>query len=129
MTTVYIVDDDDSVRSALTRLIRSADMQVDSFAGVEAFLNSDTIDEKGCVIADISMPGIEGLALPELLQQRGVSIPVIFVTAYDSHEARSEARRVKAAGYFRKPVDDQALLDAIAWALSGQDQSSKTAEL
>jgi FixJ family two-component response regulator len=70
-----------------------------------------------CVIADIRMPETSGLELPVLLAKQGTRIPVIFVTAYDTEENRLEARRVGAAGFFRKPVDGQALLDAIAWAV------------
>ena len=61
-----------------------------------------------CVIADIRIPEISGLELPALLAKRGIRLPVIFVTAYDTDENRVEARRVRAAGFFRKPVDGQA---------------------
>jgi FixJ family two-component response regulator len=65
------------------------------------------------------MPGISGFELPGLLARAGHHVPVIFVTAHDTPETRQRAQSVGAAGYFRKPVDDQALLDAIAWAIGG----------
>jgi FixJ family two-component response regulator len=95
-------------------------MQPRTFASVEDFLRSDFTDENACVISDIQMPGTNGLELPALLARAGHRVPVIFVTAHDTPETRCRAQSTGAAGYFRKPVDDQALLDAIAWAISGK---------
>ena len=117
-TQVYIVDDEPSVCTAYARLVRSAKMQPRTFASVEDFMRSDFTDENACVISDIQMPGTSGLDLPGLLARAGRQLPVIFVTAHDTRETRDRAQSAGAAGYFRKPVDDQALLDAIAWALS-----------
>ena len=116
---VYIVDDEPSVCTAYTRLTHSAKMESRTFESVEAFMQADVSDENACVICDVRMPGKSGLELPELLVRAGRHLPVIFVTAHDTEETRAIAQRVGAAAYFRKPVDDQALLDAIAWALSG----------
>ncbi len=115
--TVYIVDDDESVRRALSRLIRAAGLHPEVFANVEEFVALETLAEHACVVADVRMHGTGGLVLPELLAQRDARLPVIFVTAQDTDATRAEAKRVGAAGYFRKPVDDQALIDAIRWAL------------
>ncbi len=117
---VYIVDDEPSVCVAYARLVRSARMQARTFASVEDFMRSDITDENACVISDIQMPGISGLDLPAQLASSGRRMPVIFVTAHDSAEMRHRAQSAGASGYFRKPVDDQALLDAIVWAISGQ---------
>ena len=117
---VYIVEDEPSVATAYARLVRSAKMQPRTFASVEDFLRSDFTDENACVISDIQMPGTNGLDLPSLLARAGHRVPVIFVTAHDTPETRCRAQSAGAAGYFRKPVDDQALLDAIAWAISGK---------
>src|SRR4051794_23921508 len=116
---VYIVDDEPSVCTAYARLVRSAKMNPRAFASVEDFMRSDFSDENACVISDIHMPGTSGLDLPALLARAGRRLPVIFVTAYDTAETRDCAQSAGAAAYFRKPVDDQALLDAIAWVLSG----------
>lgn len=115
---IYIVDDEPSVCTAYARLVRSAKMEARTFPSVEKFLATDVSDENACLICDVAMPGISGLDLPCLLARAGRRLPVIFVTAHDTAETRAIAQRVGAAGYFRKPVDDQALLDAIAWALS-----------
>lgn len=117
---VYIVDDEPSICTAYARLVRSAKMQPRTFASVEDFMRSDFEDENACVVSDVQFPGKSGLDLPVLLGRAGHHLPVIFVTAHDTAETRDLAQRFGAAGYFRKPVDDQALLDAIAWAISGQ---------
>lgn len=117
---VYIVDDEPSICTAYARLVRSAKMQPRTFASVEELLRSDFTDENACVVSDVQFPGKSGLELPVLLGRAGHHLPVIFVTAHDTPETRDLAQRFGAAGYFRKPVDDQALLDAIVWALSGQ---------
>lgn len=116
---IYIVDDEPSVCVAYARLARSARMQPRTFASVEEFIRSEFTDINACVISDIQMPGISGLDLPGLLARAGHHLPVIFVTAHDTSDIRDRAQSAGAAAYFCKPVDDQALLDAIAWALSG----------
>ena len=120
---VYIVDNEPSVCTAYARLVRSAKMEPHTFASVEDLVRADPSDVNACVVSDIQMPGLSGLDLPALLTRGGHQLPVIFVTAHDTPETRARAQSVGAAGYFRKPVDDQALLDAIAWALSGQSAS------
>jgi FixJ family two-component response regulator len=119
---VYIVDDEPSVSTAYSRLFRSAMMQPHVFASVEEFIAADFPDDNGCVISDVWMPGVSGLDLPGLLARVGRHLPVIFVTAHDTPETRDLAQRAGAVAYFRKPVDDQALLDAVEWAL-GQKHS------
>ncbi len=117
---VYIVDDEPSVCTAYARLIRSAKMVPRTFSSVEEFLGSDFSDDNACIISDVQMPGASGLELPRLLDRAEHHLPIIFVTAHDTPETRERARRVGAAAYFRKPVDDLALLDAITLALRGQ---------
>ncbi|MDB6153318.1 MAG: DNA-binding response regulator [Chthoniobacteraceae bacterium] len=122
---LFIVDDEPSLRTAYARLARSAKMEPRAFGSVEEFMEAELSDDKACVICDGRMLGKSGLELPELLARAGRHLPVIFVTAHDTPEARAIAHRVGAAGYFSKPVDDQALLDAVAWALSGLADSTQ----
>jgi len=117
---VYIVDDEPSVCTAYARLARSAKMQPHTFASVEDFMRAEFSDENSCVVSDVQFPGKSGLELPVMLDRAGHHLPVIFVTAHDTPETRDLAQRIGGAGYFRKPVDDQALLDAIVWAISSQ---------
>lgn len=114
------------MREAYARLMRSAGLLPRTFASVEEFLDAEWTSHAACVVADVRMPGVSGLDLPGLLQRHRRSVPVIFVTAHDTEETRILASRVGAAGYFRKPVDDQALLDAIEWALSHGHEIKRT---
>ncbi len=123
--TVYIVDDDPSVRQALARLVQSAGMRAEVFETVPALVGLARLAEAACVIADIRLPDVSGLELPGLLARHGHRPPVIFVTAYDNEQHREAARRSGAAGFFRKPVDGQALLDAIAWAFEATKNGTK----
>jgi FixJ family two-component response regulator len=114
---VYIVDDDPGVRKALCRLMRSAGIDCDAFASGAEFLSRFDRGEHGCVLLDYHMRGGDGPEVLGAMAQAGLSLPVIILSAHDDAEMRKRARRLGAAGFFRKPVDDQALLDAIAWAL------------
>jgi FixJ family two-component response regulator len=118
MSRIYIIDDDASVHRALARLLRSAGFETRTFATVDAFTASGIDSGSGCVLADVRMPGCDGLELPERLRRLGCQLPVIFLSAQDTDTTRAAARRAGAAGFFRKPVDDQALIDAIEWALA-----------
>lgn len=120
---IYILDDDDSVRRALGRLIRSEGMESEAFASGETFLAQLPNDAEGCVVMDIRMLGLTGHDVQRLLRARGHKIPVIALSAQDDDEARNRARDLGAVAFFRKPVDDQALLDSIHWLLGGRTQS------
>jgi FixJ family two-component response regulator len=114
---IYIVDDDGSVRKALGRLIGSERLSFETFASGETFLASLPPDADGCVVLDIRMPGLTGHDVLEALRSRGQKIPAIALSAQDDEEAHRRARDLGAVAFFRKPVDDQALLDSIRWAM------------
>jgi len=116
-TPVCIIDDDESVRRAFERLLVSAGFPARTFRDSAAFLHSDAVATGICVISDVKMHGMTGLELQRRLLANGVRVSMIFVTAHDTPEARKEAREAGAIAYFRKPVDDQALIDAILWGL------------
>lgn len=114
---VYLVDDDASVRKGLGRLLRAAGYDVQVLASAEAFLSLLPIESGGCAILDARMPGLSGTSLQDAMREQGTDIPVIFVTAEDDEKTRERARFHGAAAFFHKPVDGQALIDAIEWAL------------
>jgi FixJ family two-component response regulator len=120
---VYVIDDDESVRRALQRLLRSAGFEVKAFSSGEEFLQSGNLDVRACVVLDIRMPGLTGFDLQEKLASRGIRIPVITVSAFDDAETRERARKLGAVAFFRKPVDGQALVDAIHWATGVMNQN------
>ena len=120
---VYLIDDDDSVRRALQRLLRSAGFEVKAFSSAEAFLKSENLDVRACLVLDIRMPGLTGFDVQEKLASMGIRIPVITVSAFDDAETRERARKLGAVAFFRKPVDGQALIDAIHWATGVTNQN------
>lgn len=115
--TVFILDDDKAVCTAIGRLVRSAGMVPVSVSGPGEIVAAAGWKSRSCVITDIRMPSLDGLLVPDILRSHGCDLPVIFVTAQDNHDTRAAAKRAGAAAFFRKPVDDNALLDAIEWAL------------
>ena len=115
---IYVVDDDPSVRKALEMLFISAGMKIRTFKRAAELLEHEIATRNACLVTDLKMSGLSGLELQQQLIEQGIDIPVIFLTAHDSKETRQRARQAGAAGYFRKPIDDRALLDAIHWALS-----------
>ena len=114
---IAIVDDDDSVRQALQRLVRSAGYTVQTFASAEEFLGSLAQGHPACLILDIQLDGMSGFALQELLEADGVDVPVVFVTAHDDGPNRQRIERSTAAGHLWKPLDERELLDTIGRAI------------
>ncbi len=121
---VYLIDDDESVRRALQRLLRSAGIDVMAFASAEEFLQSGNLSQRACIVVDIQMRGITGFELQERLASKEIRIPTIAVSALDDAGTRERARMLGAVAFFRKPVDGQALIDAIHWAMGGAKNKS-----
>lgn len=113
---IYLIDDDASVRRALGRVMAVARLEWESYDSAEAFLASAKPESFGCIVADMTLSGMSGLDLKAILDARGVQLPFILLTAHDTEETRNAARSAGAAAYFRKPVDIEALLDAIQWS-------------
>lgn len=114
---VYIVDDEESVRKGFSILMRSAGMACREFASARQFLAEVDPQQKGCVLLDITMPRLTGLQLQKELNQRKLDLPVIAISARDDADTSMLARQLGAQFFFRKPVDDQALIDAIHWVM------------
>ncbi|MCP4714172.1 MAG: response regulator transcription factor [Deltaproteobacteria bacterium] len=115
--TIFVVDDDASVRKALKRLIRSAGHSVTAFSSAAEFLAHDhNFEAHGCLVLDINMPGLSGLELQERMVSAGLDIPIIFITGHGSVPASVRAMKAGAVDFLEKPFEDQALLDAVAHA-------------
>ena len=114
---VYIIDDDESVRDALELLMLAAGFDALMFSSAAAFLESVAPSSRDCLILDLCMPGMDGFDLLKALSDRGVTAPVIVLTALDEEENRERARQMGVEAFFKKPVDDQALIDMIRWSL------------
>ena len=114
---VAIIEDDDSYRAAVQRLLKSAGFSVQSFASAEDFLRSGQQSETGCLIADIRMPGMSGLDLQSKLNSDHCPIPTIFITAHGDEKMRLQAMRGGAVKFLAKPFDGEILLEAVQVAL------------
>jgi FixJ family two-component response regulator len=114
---VAIVEDDESYRAAVQRLLKSAGFPVRSFACAEEFLKSGQQHETGCLIADIRMPGMSGLDLQAKLNADHCQIPTIFITAHGDEKQRLQAMRGGAVKFLVKPFDGGLLLESVRAAL------------
>jgi len=114
---VSIVDDDESVRAAMSSLVRSLGYEALVFASAEAFLASPRLGDTSCLIVDIQMPGMSGLDLQAELQTRRSTIPVIFITAFPEERIRQRAVAAGAIGFFGKPVDGHTIIRCLDLAL------------
>lgn len=121
---IAVVDDEEPVRTALKRLLRSANFEVETFPAGTEFLESLKIHRPDCVVLDLHMPFVSGFSVQTCLVEAGDGLPVIIITGHDTPETRERALAGGALAYLRKPVDDQTLLDAIKSAI-GQTAPSR----
>lgn len=115
--TIFIVDDDPSARKGLLWLVRSAGWKGEAFASAPEFLARPAFSGTGCVILDVRMPGMTGPQLRDLMAARGIALPVIFLTAHGDVPMSVDAMKKGAVDFLQKPVDDEALVQAIHRAL------------
>src|SRR5512136_493058 len=110
---VAVVDDDESIRRALYRLLRSAGLAVATFASAHEFLEAVRRQVFACLVLDVYMGRMSGLDLAERLASEGQLLPIVLITAHDDERIRERAHRIGVSAYLRKPVDAQILLDAV----------------
>ena len=121
--TVFIVDDDRSVRTSLSRLMRSAALHAETFASAKEFLEREHPDGPGCMVLDLSMPGSTGLELQQDMAAADIDLPIVFLTGHGNVPASVKALKSGAVDFLEKPVDDDRLLLAIKEAV---EQSVRT---
>lgn len=114
---VYLVDDDPAVLKGLSRLLRSAGWAVAPFESAQSFLDAAALDAMGCVVLDVSMPGMDGPALQQALADRGSVLAIIFLTGRGDLSTGVNAMKTGAVDFLSKPVDEQVLLDAVRLAI------------
>lgn len=117
MNYVFVVDDDSSARHGLVRLLRAAGQHVREYASISDFLAALEPGMTGCLILDAEMSGKSGKDLLEELKVRDTDLCIIVISAEDNRKTKRKFLEMKAVGFFRKPVDGAALIDAIEWAL------------
>ena len=113
---VFVIDDDAIVLKALERLLRSNGFTVETFTSPTAFLERPPYDGLACMLLDLRMPGLSGLDLQETMSRKGVSIPIVFLSAAADVPSTARAMREGAVDFLIKPVDEPQLFDAIARA-------------
>jgi FixJ family two-component response regulator len=122
--TVFVVDDDPSIRESLSLLLSSAGYSVNTFASAKEFLESEhSTSGPACLVLDVKMPGISGLDLQKELTSRNYAIPVIFITGHGDIPMSVQAMKKGAVDFLSKPFDDGQLLDAVKVALLKDSQA------
>jgi len=119
---VFLVDDQPAVLKGLARLLTAAGFAVAPFGTAQAFLDSGGADAEGCLVLDMSMPQMDGLALQRALAASSSRLPVIFLTGHGDLDSGIRAMKLGAADFLTKPVDDERLIDAVRAALRRNGQ-------
>lgn len=121
--TIFVIDDDASVRKSLSRLLRSLGFEVETFASAELFLERGQFDGVGCIILDIRMPGLDGIGLQDQLSKVDYSMPIIFITGHGDIPMSVRAMKKGAVDFLPKPFDDDELLQAVRRAIEKDIQA------
>jgi len=122
---VFIVDDDESVRKSIARLVKSIGLNAETFPSPQSFLDREPYDGPCCLVLDVRMPGMSGIDLQRELEKSGLFLPVIFITGYGTVPMSVQAMKNGAVDFLPKPFKDQNLLDAIQHALDKSAQTRK----
>ncbi len=126
--TVFVIDDDASVRKSLSRLLRSAGYTAETFSSAEEFLRREHYEGVGCILLDVRMPGLSGMDLQEELNKADYHMPIVFITGHGDIPMSVEAMKKGAVDFLTKPFDDEQLLQAIENAI-GKDREARAAYL
>jgi CheY-like chemotaxis protein len=115
---IAVIDDDEPIRKALSRLLRTSGLRVQTFSSGQAFLESLLEGQPDCAVLDFHMPDLNGLDVLNELRSRQLNLPVIIITAYDEPSVRANCRAAGASGYLSKPIDEAVLRRAIIDAMA-----------
>jgi FixJ family two-component response regulator len=124
--TVFIVDDDEAVRDSLAFLMRSVGLQTECFDSADSFLQACPMQRAGCLLLDIRMPGMSGLELQGVLVERGIHLPVIFISGHADVPMAVRALKAGAFDFVEKPFNDQLLLDCVQRAIEADRQQRQS---
>jgi len=114
---VAIVDDEEGIRKALSRLLRASGLEAESYANGQEFLDAAAEHRPDCVVLDLHMPGMSGLQVLRKLKAAGQRLSIVVITAHDEPETRERCIDAGACAYLRKPLEDRLLLNAISAAM------------
>ncbi len=121
--TVYVVDDDEAVRDSIKELVESVDLKAETFSSAQSFLESYITDQPGCLVLDVRMAKMSGLALQARLKEVGATLPIIFVTGHGDINMAVGALKAGAVDFIQKPYHEQSLLESIHGALELEVQN------
>ena len=121
--TVFVVDDDSSMRDALRNLFRSVGLNVETFGVAQEFLSRERSKGPGCLVLDIRLPGLSGLDLQRQLADANIQIPIVFITAHGDIQMSVRAMKAGAVDFLTKPVDAPVLIDAVARAIARDSEN------
>lgn len=128
--TVFIIDDDPGMQRSLAVLVRSISLNVETFASAQAFLDTITPEQRGCLILDLRLPGMSGRELQSQLYQRGIDLPIIFLSGHGDIETAVAAIKEGAVDFLEKPCSGQRLLDQVQAALRlGEERRQRSERL
>jgi FixJ family two-component response regulator len=125
---VFVIDDDASMRRSLDSLLRSVSLDVHLFASAQEFMRATRPDVPGCLLLDVRLPGMSGLAFQQELAKAGIALPVIFITGHGDVPMTVRAMKAGAADFLTKPFEEQALLDAVDAAIE-RDRARRSAAM
>jgi FixJ family two-component response regulator len=132
-STVFVIDDDASVRRALQNLLRSVGLEAKAFSDADEFLVSDGNEAPGCIVLDVRLPGLSGIELQRHLIERSNHRPIVFISGHADVRMSVQAMKAGAVEFLTKPFRDQELLDAvqqaIAWDRRARAQRAEAAEV
>jgi FixJ family two-component response regulator len=114
---VFVIDDDESMRSAISRLLGAVGLEAQMFPSGQKFLAGKLPDVPGCIVLDVRLPGLSGLDLQQEMFARGIHYPIIFITGHGDIPMSVQAMKAGAVEFLTKPFRDQDLLDAITLAI------------
>ncbi len=125
--TVFVVDDDSSMRDALKNLFRSVGLNVETFGGAQEFLSRERSKAPGCLVLDVRLPDVSGLDVQRQLADAHIQIPIVFITAHGDIQMSVRAMKAGAVEFLTKPFRDQDLLDAVQQAVD-RDRTTRVAQ-
>ncbi|MEL7545098.1 MAG: response regulator [Pseudomonadota bacterium] len=126
---VFLVDDDEAIRHSASFMLRHAGYRVKTFADGETFLEElPTLDDAGCILLDVRMPGMDGLQVQAVMNDRGVGLPVIILTGHGEVDVAVQAMKAGAVEFLEKPYDKKTLLGAIEAAFDRLEEQSSDAK-
>jgi len=124
---IYVIDDDELVLDTLKGILFCAGFAVKTYSSAQAFLDEFKPMQRGCLVVDLKMPGLDGLALQELMQQKSIALPVIFLSGAADISSAVQAMANGAYTFLQKPVNNQELISAIKTAMAEHEKKEQLA--